>query len=422
MYKLKILMIIAAFYPYTGGAEKQAQRLASKLQVKGAEVSVVTGRWSNRLKSIETINGLKIYRNITNFNFFSKKDPDIGFGIFETAAIYRNTRLKTLKMFFRKTSNRLKVYIYQASLFLFLITHRKEYDIIHAHQVLYPAFVSALCGKILKKPVIAKAGNSGFNSDINQIKQFPEGKLQLRFIFNNIAKIVCTTLAMKEEFLDEGLPEEKTAIIHNGIAVKDYKRSYKNCDSILFVGRFIKNKNIIVLLYAFLQIINTINKDAKLIMAGDGPEMEPIKKYINELGFGSNTVLTGMISNPEKYIKECDVFMLPSNVEGLSNSLIEAMSYGMPCIVSNISGNLEVMGNGRNLYEIKEGGFIKTEQGLLFEPSDTDGLVNAYNYLRQNEQAREKIGKGAAVRIKAEFDIEIIAGKYLELYREISGK
>jgi L-malate glycosyltransferase len=419
MQKLKILMVIAAFHPYIGGAEKQAHKLAEELMQKGIEVSVVTGRWNNNLKKIEKINGLKIYRNSVSLNFLNKEKLNTDAGIFDTIILEKNIKFRKIKLFLRKLFNRFRVYFYQLTLFYFLIKHRKNYDIIHVHQVLYPAFVSALCGKILKKPVIAKVGNSGYNSDINQIKKFSEGKLQLRYIFKHITKIICTTSAMEKEFRQEGLPDYKIVKIYNGVAVENFKRSYKNCNSILFIGRFIYNKNIFILLHAFSVIINTINKDAKLMLVGDGPEREIIHNHINELGIAENTVLTGMVNNTEKYIKECDIFILPSLVEGLSNSLIEAMSYSMPCIVSNIDGNIEVIGNSQQAGKINTSDFIKTENGLLFNPEDIYGLVNAYNYLYKDEQARVKTGKGAFARIKSAFDIKLIARKYEELYKGI---
>jgi len=59
MRNLRILMVIAVFYPYVGGAEKQAQRLALELLKENMEVTVITGRWDNRLKKCESIKNLR---------------------------------------------------------------------------------------------------------------------------------------------------------------------------------------------------------------------------------------------------------------------------------------------------------------------------------------------------------------------------
>jgi glycosyltransferase involved in cell wall biosynthesis len=417
MKKLRILMVIAAFYPYIGGAEKQVQKLSNELIKRGIEVSVVTGRWNSNLKKVEIINGLRIYRNCANLNFINKEKLDVKEGIFNTGSIKKTAKPRKIKIFLMKLSFRLRVYIYQLSLFFFLLVNKRNYDMIHVHQVLYPAFISVICSRILKKPVIAKVGNSGFNSDINQLKKFPEGKLQLRYIIRNVNKIVCTTSIMSEEFLNEGLSHEKIILIHNGVMVNDFIRSYNNCDNILYVGRFIKNKNIEILISAFSIIINEVNNSAKLFLIGDGPERDKITAQIYENGLENSITLTGMVDNTEKFLKDSDVFILPSLVEGLSNSLIEAMSYKMPCIISDIEGNREVLGNVSSHYAIEPGSFLEAGSGLLFNPTDIGGLVNAYRHLHRDGKIRQEMGSKAYDRIKSEFDIRIIAEKYTELYK-----
>jgi glycosyltransferase involved in cell wall biosynthesis len=419
MEKLKILMVIAVFYPYTGGAEKQAQRLATELVKKGMEVTVVTGRWDNNLKRIEETGGFKIIRNFASFDFRKKEKINTDRSFFYTEPPCGKPRLDSIKIIIRKIFVRFSVYIYQASLFFFLISQRKNYDVIHVHQILYPAFISTLCGRILNKPIIAKVGSSGFNSDINQIKKFPEGKMQLKYILKNISRVICTSSIMVDEFIKEGTGSNKIVLIRNGVNISDFNRQYNNCKTLVTMGRFIKSKNIDVLITAFSKIINNANKELKLILIGDGPEKDNIKSIIKKLGVGESIILTGMVDNPEKYLKESDLFVFPSLVEGLSNSLIEAMSLKLPCIVSNIPGNIEVMGDYGADYTIKEGSFKVSDCGIFFNPSDMDGMVNALNYTMGDPGVRKKIGKGAYIKILTEYNIEEVADRYLKLYREV---
>lgn len=419
MEKLKILMVIAVFYPYTGGAEKQAQKLASELVKKGIDVTVVTGRWDNNLKKIEEFNGFKIIRNFTNFDFRKREKINTDKSFFYSGSISGKSTLKSAKIILRKIFVRLSVYIYQASLFFFLLSHRKNCDMIHVHQVLYPAFISTLCACILRKPVIAKVGSSGFNSDINQIKRFPEGKMQLRYILKNISRIICTSSIMIEEFVKEGADEDKIVVIRNGVNVADFNRSYENFNILVTMGRFIKTKNIDTLINAFSNIIKNTDKELKLILIGDGPEKGNMLNLINNLGLQEKVILTGMVDNPEDFLKESDLFVFPSLIEGLSNSLIEAMSLKLPCIVSSIPGNIEVAGDNDSDYKIKEGEFKISKYGIFFNPSDTGGLVNAINYAKDNPEAREKLGENAYRKILTEYNIEEVADRYLELYREV---
>jgi len=419
MERLKILMVIAVFHPYIGGSEKQAQRLASELIKKNVGVTVVTGRWSNLLRKYEELNGFKIIRNLTNLIFCSKGRLNTRVSFFHSDLLSSKAKLRSVKIFLRKIFVRISVYIYQISLFRFLLASRNSYDIIHVHQVLFPAFVSAVCARILKKPVIAKVGSSGFNSDINQIKKFPEGRLQLNYILKNITRLVCTSRKMEDEFLNEGINKDKIILIRNGIRIKDFYRSYESVKNLVFVGRFIKSKNINTLIAAFSKAIKITSKNLNLTLVGDGPEKVNIDNLIKKSGLEDNIILTGMVDNPAEFLKKSDIFIFPSIIEGLPNSLIEAMGYKLPCIASNIPGNVEVIGEDSPVYDIKEGDFKVTRYGVLFNPSDIRGLVNSIKYMVDNPKIRKEIGENAYNKIVSEYNIELIADKYIELYKEV---
>lgn len=420
MNKLRILMVIAVFYPYVGGSEKQAQRLALELIRKNIEVTVITGRWSNLLKKCEKLNGLKIIRNLTNFIFYIKGKLNTKISFFHSDLLSSKVKLRLVRIFLRRIFVRISVYIYQVSLFCFFLTHKNSYDIIHVHQVLFPAFISSLCARIFKKPVIVKVGSSGFNSDINQIKKFPEGKLQLKYILKNIDRLVCTSRKMEEDFLNEGISKDKIILIRNGVKVRDFNQSYDFCNNLVCVGRFIKTKNIDTLITAFLKIIHITGKNnLKLTLIGDGPEKESIVRLIKNFGLEENIILTGMVDDTAEFLKKSDIFVFPSLIEGLSNSLIEAMSYKLPCIVSNIPGNVEVIGENDSSYTIGKGYFKVTKYGILFNPSDVEGLVNSVKYILDNPEKRKEIGENAYEKVIREYNIEIIADKYMELYKEV---
>jgi len=422
MENLRVLMVIAVFYPYTGGAEKQAQKLASELIKKNIDVTIVTGRWNNNLKKVEEIGDLKVIRNFTNVDFREKDRINTDKSFFYSGRLDSKSLLKSIRIIFRKIFVRLSVYIYQLSLFFFLISNRRKYDVIHVHQVLYPTFISTLFAKTFKKPVIAKVGSSGFNSDINQIKKFPEGRMQLRYILKNIDRIICTSKIMIEEFIKEGVDKSKLILIRNGVKAQKFNRLYRNYENLATMGRFIKSKNIDTLINAFSIVIKADGKRLKLILIGDGPEKDNIVSLISKMGLKENITLTGMINNPEELLKKSDIFIFPSLIEGLSNSLIEAMSYKLPCIVSNIPGNVEVIGEDKSDYIIKKGDFEVTKYGILFNPRDADGLVNAIMYVMANPKVRREIGENGYNKIKREYNIEMIAERYIKLYKEVLGK
>jgi len=416
MKYLKILMVIAVFHPYIGGSENQAKKLALELIDKNLEVTVVSGRWSNALRRKENHEGLKIIRNLTNFKFWGNKQEDQEVDFFKPDLFLYKKRFKSIRVFLRKIFTRTSIYIYQISLFLFLLRYRKNYDIIHVHQVLFPAFISVICAKILKKPIITKVGSSGFNSDINQIKKFPEGRLQLRFILNNIDSLICTTSKMKEEFIKEGIDKDKIVLLPNGVRIPDFKRSYDKCTSLVYLGRFTETKNIKTLIQAFSRVTLNIDRKLMLVLIGDGPERNNINNLIRKLNLEEYILLPGLVKDPSNFLRDSDLFVFPSLIEGLSNSLIEAMSYKLPCIVTNIPGNVEAIGRRGMSYNIKSGNFLTTEYGVLFNPKDIEGLCNALLFMINNKIIRKEIGQSAYQKVNSEYNIKLIAEKYRELY------
>lgn len=122
---MKVLMVISQFHPIIGGAERQAQLLAQTLIEKGIRVQVVTGSWRIRTPRKEIINGVQIFRNFSFWGMFGIK------GLRPLAAV-----------------------TYMVTLGIYLLLHRKEFDLIHVHQALHPAFVSTLVGKqVLQNPL-----------------------------------------------------------------------------------------------------------------------------------------------------------------------------------------------------------------------------------------------------------------------------
>lgn len=120
---MKVLMVISQFSPIVGGAEKQAQLLAKTLIGRGIHVDICTGWWNFGIPRKEVIDGIKVFRNFSCW-----------------------------KMFGIKGIRTLGVLIYMVSLGIYLILHRKEYDIIHVTKF----FIRPLFPFLLEKSFLRK--------------------------------------------------------------------------------------------------------------------------------------------------------------------------------------------------------------------------------------------------------------------------
>lgn len=116
-----------------------------------------------------------------------------------------------------------------------------------------------------------------------------------------------------------------------------------------------------------------------------------MKKKAQSLKINENVEFIGNVKNVEKYLKEADLFVLPLRIEGMSNALLEAMSYGIPCIATNVGANSELL-NGEDKI-IPLGEYLLTSNGLLVNPDDAEGLSSAILYLIRSHEQRQKMGR-----------------------------
>jgi glycosyltransferase involved in cell wall biosynthesis len=103
-----------------------------------------------------------------------------------------------------------------------------------------------------------------------------------------------------------------------------------------------------------------------------------------------------------------DVYVLPSVSEGISNSLLEAMSSGVPVIVTATGGNPEVVVDG--------------ESGLLFPVGDSSRLAEQLTLLRTQPDLRLRLAHQATRRVREEFSIESMVRNYAQLYESLGPK
>jgi glycosyltransferase involved in cell wall biosynthesis len=386
---MRILMVVSQFHPIIGGAEKQAQLLAQKLIEKGIEVQVMTGWWKLRTPRKETINGVSIFRNFSCWGMFGIK------GLRPLGAV-----------------------MYMVTLAIYLLVHRKEYDIIHVHQALYPAFVSVLVGKqCLGKPVIVKTASSGMTSDIGWLSRFPLGKLQLRYLLNHLSWLVAVSRVTGQEFEQIGFPGSKILYIPNGVEIPVDRRSLRHhMFHAVTTARISREKGIDVLLKAWANL-SPNEKDLRLTIIGDGPLRYEMERIVRDLGIAETIEFTGWVNNVKEYLQQTDIFVLPSRTEGMPNAMLEAMSYGIPCIATNVGGNMELL--ERKGEEILRGRYVIGKNGLLINPDDVKGLTEAILFFLRNRNEREEMGKRSRQFIQENYSIDWVAERYISLYQSV---
>jgi glycosyltransferase involved in cell wall biosynthesis len=173
-------------------------------------------------------------------------------------------------------------------------------------------------------------------------------------------------------------------------------------DYILFSARLVKEKGAHYLINAY----NNIKTKMKLVIAGDAPYEDEYKAELKSLskdnkniiftGFARGRLLAELLSN-------CYIYVLPSEIEGLSISLLEAMSYGNCCLVSDIQENLEAL-NG---------------YGYSFKRSNVDDLTNKLETLIGNGSYVNKVKDMARDHVLRNYSWDMIASQMEALYLDL---
>lgn len=192
------------------------------------------------------------------------------------------------------------------------------------------------------------------------------------FLYPYTNELIVQTVVNKQ-FYKKIITEKRIQIIHNPIdeIMLSLRENYTDRENvILSVGRLDTNKNqrLLIEVFANLSVDNW-----KLVIVGDGELREDLMKLANTLNISEKVNFVGNVDNVYDYYNKAKIFVFTSLSEGFPNALLEAMSFGLPCISSDCpSGPSEIIFNNEN--------------GYLFEVNNKSQLENNLSKLMNDSQ------------------------------------
>ena len=168
--------------------------------------------------------------------------------------------------------------------------------------------------------------------------------------------------------------------------------------AVISVGELNKNKNNIVIAQAMSKIKN---KHMHYYLCGVGQEEENIRRFASEHGLDDNIHFLGYRNDIKELLPACDIFVMPSFREGLSRSLMEAMACGLPCVVSKIRGNTDL---------VKKGG------GYLCAPDSSAEFADGLRKCLSSD--RKAMGEANLLSVK-NYDLGIVIAEWEKIYKDI---
>ncbi len=143
----------------------------------------------------------------------------------------------------------------------------------------------------------------------------------------------------------------------------------------------------------------------RLVIAGDGPQRAEVEAEVAASGIGDITWLAGARSDVPEIMRALDIFALPSQAEGISNTILEAMASGLPVAATDVGGNAELVAAG--------------ETGALVPAQDPHAMAQALLRYTADAALRQSHGAAGRERVERSFSIDNMVERYTRLYQSL---
>lgn len=250
--------------------------------------------------------------------------------------------------------------LYFLKAYLWIRKNYHNYDVVHGITAFEYTFRPAIQFEKLGIPVFIKItgnyGGFGQNNFFSKILGLSHSRQRNA---SKISGYIALSDAITSNLLKYKIPNEKIFKLPNGVDINRFipinieERSNQESNlalgrkfRIIYLGGITENKRVFEMVKA-TQLLLESSKDCQLLIVGpdrsNGQEIEKIASFINLNNLSEDIKHIDKIDNPEKYLQISDVFVLNSRQEGMSNALLEAMSCGLSCIVTPISGSTDLI-------------------------------------------------------------------------------
>lgn len=373
---LRICFCLSCYWPNESGAERQAHRQAVELVKRGHRVIVLTRRLKS-VPAVEELDGVEIRRHIRTIDNLG---PAFGLS-------------------------------FLASLSTALWRMRKQVDVVHCHQALWEAAATGMVIRRMRGAVsVIQPAAGGEFGEATALAQTRGRRLLRRAILRN-DHFVAISAQIEQELREQGVPYDNLTRIGSGVDTMQFSPGETSLNDslpagprVLFLGRLHAQKNLHVLLRAW-QLVVADSPTATLLLAGDGPQRDELVQLAEELNITDSVRFLGSIQNPEEYLRAAQVFVLASHAEGMSNSLLEAMSARLPIITSKAGGNTDLIQHERT--------------GILADASQPPDLAAAITRLLDDRKLADQCGTAARQHIVDNYSIQAIVDRYVALYERL---
>lgn len=387
MKPVSLLLISDSYPPILGGSEIEAQRVSAEMIRRGHRVLVLTSGGSPMPPVRDWV------------------DP---------AGV-------PVRILTRSARGRWKDILFAFRVAWSLWRERHNYQVVYFLMQGLHLAAGLPVARVLKKPIVMKVGGSGV---IPRMRGSRAGRVELVWLRRWAARLLLLNEGMMQEAMEEGFPGDQMLWMPNPVDTEQFRPGPPEEIAKLragfgippealvavYVGRLSHEKGLPPVLRGFALAAREEPR-AMLVLVGDGAMRKELEAMATRLGIGSSQVLfSGRVDVSEvpSWLRASDIFTLMSPNEGFSCALSEAMSAGLPSVVSRIPANVQL---------------IEDEvHGLLAPVGDDSAMASALVRLFRDPALRGRMGQAARQRIIDNYSTGQVADRYEALFAEIFGE
>lgn len=305
-------------------------------------------------------------------------------------AVFRVDRFEDAGKFDRNAVRSLARYIDENSIDV-LSCHGYKAD-------LYGLIAAGMAAKRPRTVMMAHGWNHGGNPKLFAYMLLDRA---LAVLFDKVILVSASLKAFLPSFF---MPVSKITVINNAVEADGFARKDDTADlrakfglgqgeqAVGVIGRLSGEKGLFTIIGAIESLKRSYSRPFKFIIAGDGPLEESLKRVAREKGIEKQVVFAGFRRDVREMYGILDVYVSASIREAFPNALLEAQAAAVPCVVTDVPGNNEIVKGGVN--------------GLLVKPNDSERLAASVMKLLSDREFAEALAREGGNVVRSRFTLE----------------
>jgi glycosyltransferase involved in cell wall biosynthesis len=290
------------------------------------------------------------------------------------------------------------------------VLRRLKPDVVHAHDphgIAMAGLALSMAGPAVSPPLVAS----------RRVDFHLKGNSFSRWKYRQVDCFIAASEAIRRMLLEDGIPEERTVTVHEGIDIEhvlaappiDVHEAFwlpHHAPVVGNVAALVPHKGQRYLIEAARLVVPRI-PDARFVILGEGELREHLERQVREYHLEKHVLLPGFRTDVLGCIKGFDLFAMSSVTEGLGTSLLDAMACARPVVATRTGGIPEVVADGQT--------------GLLVPPRNHGAMADAIVRLLESDEERAGMGSAGFARVQALFSVERMVAGTAAVYARVAG-